>query len=42
MTTAPLVIPAHAGIQSHEPQRLMPWTPAFAGVTGEVSATAKE
>jgi threonylcarbamoyladenosine tRNA methylthiotransferase MtaB len=27
------VIPAKAGIQSHETQRLQPWAPAFAGVT---------
>jgi hypothetical protein len=28
-----VVIPAKAGIQGPKPQRL-PWTPAFAGVTG--------
>jgi len=29
------VIPAQAGIQSHEGQRLLPWIPACAGMTGK-------
>ncbi len=34
MRATTLVIPAKAGIQSHNGYRPRSWTPAFAGVTG--------